>query len=88
MRINRSIQVEGTYGQIKQNMNYTRFRRRGIENVECEFMLECLGVNIRKLFRYLDDPTLIKESYWKRPPTLQEEKFPIVKQKEKKMSRK
>ncbi len=88
IRINRSIQVEGTYGQIKQNMNYTRFRRRGINNVECEFMLECLGVNIRKLFKFFDDSTLAKKSYWKKPIDLQEEIFPIVKQKEKKMSRK
>ncbi len=31
MRINRSIQVEGTFGQIKNNMNYDRIRRRGLE---------------------------------------------------------
>ena len=85
IRINRSIQVEGTYGQIKQNMNYTRFRRRGIDSVECEFMLECLGVNIRKLFKLFDEPDLIKKSYWNSPTILQEEIFPIVKQKEKKM---
>jgi len=30
IRVNRSIQVEGTFGQIKQNMNYERIRRRGI----------------------------------------------------------
>ena len=88
IRINRSIQVEGTYGQIKQNMNYTRFRRRGIDSVECEFMLECLGVNLRKLFRIFDDYNSIKKSYWEKPSILQKEVFPVVKQKEKKMSRK
>lgn len=88
IRINRSIQVEGTYGQIKQNMNYTRFRRKGIKSVECEFMLECLGVNIRKLFKFFDNPNLIKKSYWKRPHTLQNEILPSVKPKEKKMPRK
>lgn len=88
IRINRSIQVEGTYGQIKQNMNYTRFRRRGIENVECEFMLECLGVNIRKLFKIINDPNSIKKSYWNRPDNLQKETIPCVNPKEKKMSRK
>ena len=66
-------------------MNYTRFRRRGINSVECEFMLECLGVNIRKLFKLFDEPNLIKKSYWNSPTILQEEVFPTVKQKEKKM---
>ena len=88
IRVNRSIQVEGTYGQIKQNMNYTRFRRKGITSVECEFMLECLGVNIRKLFKIIEDSKLIKKSYWNRPQDLQNESFPVVKPKEKKMSRK
>lgn len=88
MRINRSIQVEGTYGQIKQNMNYTRFRRRNLINVECEFMLECLGVNIRKFFKIIENKDFLKDSYWDRPDNLQEEKFPSVKPKEKKMSRK
>ena len=31
IRINRSIQVEGTFGQLKQNMNYVRIRRRGLK---------------------------------------------------------
>ena len=39
MRINRSIQAEGTFGQIKNNMNYDRIRRRGLENVSVEIML-------------------------------------------------
>ncbi len=69
-------------------MNYTRFRRRGIQNVECEFMLECLGVNIRKLFKVINDSNSIKKSYWNRPNDLQEEIIPVVKPKEKKMSRK
>lgn len=87
IRINRSIQVEGIYGQIKQNMNYTRIRRRGLENVECEFMLECLGVNIRKLFNLLDNKNSLKKNYWNKPDGLQSEIFPSVKPKEKKMSR-
>ena len=28
IRINRSIQVEGTFGDLKQNLNYIRFRRK------------------------------------------------------------
>ena len=80
IRINRSIQVEGTFGQIKQNMNYNRFRRRGFQEVSCEFMLECLGANIRRLL-YSFDENKFKKSYWKKPLTLQSESFKSVKQK-------
>ena len=80
IRINRSIQVEGTFGQIKQNMQYTRIRRRGLEKVSCEIMLMCLGANIRKYFSSLDGKK-IKSNYWNIPPNLKEEKFPFPKQK-------
>ena len=80
IRINRSIQVEGTFGQIKQNMQYTRIRRRGLEKVSCEIMLMCLGVNIRKYFSSLDGKK-IKSNYWNIQSNLKEEKFPLPKQK-------
>ena len=83
IRINRSIQVEGTFGQIKQNMQYTRIRRRGIENVSGEFMLMCLGANVRKYFSTLNGKKL-KDNYWNTPSNLKEEKFPFPKQKKKK----
>lgn len=65
IRINRSIQVEGTFGQIKQNMQYIRIRRRGIDKVSCEIMLMCLGRNIRKFFTLLNNNE-IKSHYWKK----------------------
>ena len=80
IRINRSIQVEGTFGQIKQNMQYTRIRRRGLEKVSCEIMLMCLGANIRKYFSSLDGKK-IKSNYWNIPSNLKEEKFPFPKKK-------
>lgn len=83
IRINRSIQVEGTFGQIKQNMNYNRIRRRGLENVSNEIMLMCLGRNIRKFFVMLDSDE-IKSKYWMKPNNLKPEKFPFPKQKKKK----
>ena len=86
IRINRSIQVEGTFGQIKNNMNYERIRRRGFEKVSSEIMLMSLGVNIRRYFSALKNKK-IKENCWDAPATLQPEKMPIVKQKEKKPSR-
>ena len=86
MRINRSIQVEGSFGQIKNNMNYDRIRRRGLEKVSAEIMLMCLGVNIRKYFSSLDN-NKFKNNYWKIPYTLHKEIFPSVKPKEKRLSR-
>ena len=81
IRKNRSIQVEGAFGQIKQNMQYTRIRRRGLKRVSCEIMLMCLGSNIRKYFSTLDGKKL-KDNYWNTPQNLKKEKFPFPKQKE------
>ncbi len=83
IRINRSIQVEGTFGQLKQNMQYVRIRRRGIEKVSCEIMLMCLGRNIRKFFVLLDTKNA-KSNYWEKSPNLKTEKFPFPKQKKEK----
>lgn len=80
IRINRSIQVEGTFGQLKQNMNYERIRRRGLEKVSCEIMLMCLGRNIRKIFVLLNNDK-IKSNYWEKPNNLKNEKLPFPKQK-------
>lgn len=80
IRINRSIQVEGTFGQIKQNMHYVRIRRRGMEKVSCEIMLMCLGRNIRKFFTLLDSGN-IKSNYWEKSSNLKKEIFPFPKQK-------
>ncbi len=87
LRVNRSIQVEGTFGQIKNNMNYDRIRRRGLEKVSCEIMLMCLGANIRRYFSSLNGKSKFKKNCWKIPTTLHSEKFPYVKPKEKKLSR-
>ncbi|MDE6407463.1 MAG: transposase, partial [Anaeroplasmataceae bacterium] len=62
MRVNRSSQVEGAFGVIKQDMDYDRTRRRGLLNVSLEFMLICLGYNIRKLFSLIEGKA--KTDYW------------------------
>lgn len=80
MRINRSIQVEGAFGQIKNNMNYDRIRRRGMEKVSAEIMLMCLGVNIRRYFYSMTKKTF-KDNCWNTPKNLQKEKLPSVKAK-------
>ena len=48
LRMNRSIQAEGTYGVIKWDRSYTRAFRRGIENVNLELMMISIGFNIYK----------------------------------------
>ena len=48
LRMNRSIQSEGTYGEIKANRGYERFRRRGINKVILEIALISCGFNLHK----------------------------------------
>ena len=48
----RSIQVEGAFGVIKEDMGFTRFRRRGMKGVTMEFLLVCLGYNLKKYHMY------------------------------------
>lgn len=73
MRVNRSAQVEGAFGIIKQDLNYTRFRRTSLEKVSTEFMLVCLGYNLRKYFKFLSGNA--KFQYWKAPENLKPETF-------------
>jgi transposase len=49
LRVNRSIQVEGAFGVLKNDYNFTRFLTRGKNSVKTEFMLLCFGNNINKL---------------------------------------
>ena len=73
IRVNRSIQVEGVFGITKQDYGYTRARRRGIEKVSTEIMLNSLGLNIAKLFRYFETGKL--NSFCKAPDNLEPEIF-------------
>lgn len=73
MRVNRSAQVEGAFGVIKQDMDYERVRRRGLEKVMAEIMMVCLGYVIRKLFILLDGNNNL--DYWTAPDNLQPEKI-------------
>lgn len=47
-RVNRSIQVEGAFGVIKQDLGFRRFLLRGNRKVKVEFLLLCFGYNIKK----------------------------------------
>lgn len=48
----RCAQVEGAFGSIKQNSKFTRFTRRGMKNAKMEFLLVCIGYNLRKYHQY------------------------------------
>ena len=47
--MNRSIQAEGAFAQVKQNMQFKRFLSRGNKNVLYECTLLTLAHNINKL---------------------------------------
>lgn len=49
LRMNRSIQVEGAFGVIKEDSGFRRFLMRGKKNVRTEFLLMSMGYNINKL---------------------------------------
>lgn len=46
--VSRSIQAEGTFGDLKENYRYSRLKRRGLENVKFEILMVAMGHNIRK----------------------------------------
>ncbi|MEX0132172.1 IS1182 family transposase [Clostridium butyricum] len=49
LRMNRSIQAEGSFAQVKQDMNFRRFMCRGQKNVIAESILLAMAQNINKL---------------------------------------
>ncbi len=49
LRTNRSIQVEGAFGVLKEDMGFRRFLTRGTANVRTEILLLCLAYNVQKL---------------------------------------
>ena len=50
LRMNRSIQAEGTFGSIKWNRSYKRLFRRGEKAVILEFALISCGFNLYKFY--------------------------------------
>lgn len=49
LRVNRSIQVEGAFGVLKEDYGFRRFLRRGESNVLTEVLLYAMAYNINKL---------------------------------------
>jgi transposase len=58
LRMNRSIQVEGAFGVLKNDYQFNRFLTRGKTNVKTEFILLCLGYNINKLHSKIQNDRL------------------------------
>ena len=48
-RMNRSIQVEGAFGVLKNDYEFQRFLLRGKSKVKLEILLLCMGYNLNKL---------------------------------------
>lgn len=49
LRMNRSIQAEGSFGELKQDMGFRRFLCKGKQNVLAESILLAMAHNINKL---------------------------------------
>ena len=49
MRVNRSSQVEGAFGVLKQDYGFRKFLTRGKVHVTVEMLLLCFGYNVQKL---------------------------------------
>ena len=49
LRMNRSIQAEGSFANVKEDMGFRRYLYRGNENVTAQSVILAIGYNIHKL---------------------------------------
>ena len=49
LRVNRSIQAEGSFADVKEDMNFRRYLYRGRKNALAQSILLAMGRNINKL---------------------------------------
>ena len=49
LRVQRNVDVESVFGQVKHNLHFRRFSLRGLEKVKTEWALVCIAHNMRKL---------------------------------------
>jgi len=61
LRVNRSIQVEGAFGVLKNDYSFSRFLTRGKTSVKTEFILLCFGYNVNKLHAKIQNGRCGKE---------------------------
>ena len=50
LRINRSMQVEGAFGVLKEDYGFRRFLTRGKKNVKTEMLFHCFAYNFKKYY--------------------------------------
>ena len=50
LRVNRSIQVEGAFGVIKENYSFRRFLTRGKRKTQTQFFLIAFAFNVLKYY--------------------------------------
>ncbi|TVP96453.1 MAG: hypothetical protein EA374_01545 [Acholeplasmatales bacterium] len=48
LRVQRSIQVEGAFGIMKEDMRFRRFTRTGFKGIRLELDLITIGYNLKK----------------------------------------
>lgn len=65
LRMNRSIQVEGTFGVLKEDYTFRRFLTRGKRKTETQFLLLCFTFNIQKLWNRLSSGRFSKPLFEK-----------------------
>ena len=58
LRVNRSIQAEGTFAYIKEDLDFRQFLLRGKEKVKAEWLLFSLALNILKLHHKIQNKRL------------------------------
>lgn len=58
LRVNRSIQAEGAFAMVKEDMNFRRFLLRSSAKVEVEWTLLSLAYNLLKLHHKLQNGRL------------------------------
>lgn len=51
LRMNRSIQAEGIFAYIKENMKYKRFRHRNKQKIENDISILAFSINLNKLHK-------------------------------------
>ena len=49
LRVNRSIQAEGSFADVKEDMNFRRYLYRGKKNALAQSIILAMGRNISKL---------------------------------------
>ena len=59
--MNRSIQVEGTFGILKWDRSYKRLKRRGMKKVKLEFGLLVCGFNLSKYYNKMYRKNIIMQ---------------------------